>query len=1550
MGETLEDGYVSSEWRIVRTPTVDDWINKSSTKEQKKRFFKKIDDLVKDLVNYGYPRRGVIKSVRHSEATVFYIRINQEIRLLFDYDVSTKPVQLFLLDLSDKSTGDFNDKLKRSAEHLVFAKNLDRLGWQGDDFLHELQLSEGTTSEQIEEFRQRQREQFSNRPENERQEWSEENYRKRIERATIYQFQFPKASTLEQLAELIETEGLDPILKLQMKQMQLLDPERFFQLEGVAGTGKTTILLLRFVNDINAALEASKIKWDIDVEHDTNCRHVSKEDECQEDCPEDCPREIKCSEGCSWLKHQKDISKVINSHLFVTHNIRLRDDVKKHLKYYFGEKLLRHVQSRILTIDDLFLSFLDKSEKEFFDPKHRLRRRHFKQLLPDKLDIDLFYEEYRGVLRGYNLAGQRRMLSKEEYDELGRSRGRISQNLRNQFYSIAKEFESLLEKDPYLSPKLKGWDDQDLCDKFHQKISNLKFEKLDTIYIDECQDLTYSQMKVICGLLDKDVGRLACAGDLAQSVQPSSFTWNALRDVIFDVFGITPSDEHYLDQNYRSTPYLVHAANLILKLQCEFEGRNTEKIQRPFAFENTGDPVLIFKSSEEEFIKILNLYKLPSATCPLLVRSKETKKRLSELLEKVSSEETKGRKNFIETFAGYKGLENKSVLIWDPAEGSERFLDKMNDPKRGQRASEGMYANHTTLLELRQVFVGITRARHLLGIVSPESSHFVNHLVSDDYDFIVEEEDNARMGNFAEDIDSEGYAELAIEYEGNGKMAMAAQCYRDAGSDFDYHRCKGLEEYEEGNIVEAAEHYFQAVDCAESAEQKTRIRKMLFEISRDLLRESSKKKREEILGKLVFHASEEGNTKMELRFNAEYKKILAERGRKDCWPQAGDSFFKLGDYDVALKCFTMAGSKIKIAQTQLKMNNEKEALVTIVEYLALKAPKRVIKMLLGFEKVTKAIKERLPADLRKLKFKDNQLAERIATKHNLSRFLRITVLEKLLETKNMTTPERVDLIKNCVSLERWTDANSQYGKLDGFQQKEFENLVLYIDILLGLNDIKKLLTMMIEAEKQEIAATILRKLTNKRNYNMSKNIISDCDTIIQENNISINNYWRFDETKDSFEIQITFLKLILEVKEYKRKDMSPEILLDRCWADILSQLKRDNCPLAQSISWIYHNIILHNASLDLRNKYHLRAQLCNTRFEKIKCQKRVNENQQIKAAFNIAFVLFTAYELKSLKEINDAHTLWNSIIDDRVIAHVLSGFHNLFNRNTSGRKILNYTLDRMKLDIMYFDYRPSSDDLFEDKNKIKRDLSDETKNKKYLISEPSNYKPSRNYNYIGRWFVREEETTDKDETSSKEVVRNLNEESEQSKDIMSEMEILPGKVVGKSIEISNQPSPTDSDIPPAEKVIESVKEDEPETEMEAEMETLDDILSNDGDDNIFSGNILPELISVIGSSNDPREMTLAILEDKIQGLNEIEISEMLIQTFTGARKSDFDIVVSAGILLAIYDFGTQLKGKTDTTYVGQMERTFLREIQKNHLNQIREDGRSKTWWQRLLTI
>ena len=1544
MGETLEDGYVSSEWRIVRTPTVDDWINKSSTKEQKKRFFKKIDDLVKDLVNFGYPRRGVIKSVRHSEATVFYIRINQEIRLLFDYDVSKKPVQLFLLDLSDKSTGDFNDKLKRSAEHLVFAKNLDRLGWQSDDFLDELQLSEGTTSEQIEEFRQRQRQQFSNRPENERQEWSEENYRKRIERATIYQFQFPKASTLEQLAELIENEGLDPILKLQMKQMQLLDPERFFQLEGVAGTGKTTISLLRFVNDINAALEASKIKLDLDVEHYTNCSYLSE--------GEDEDKDKKCSEGCPWQLHQDKISKVINSHLFVTHNIRLRDDVKKHLKYYFGEKLLRHVQSRILTIDDLFLSFLDKSEKESFDPKHRLRRRHFKQLLPDKLDIDLFYEEYRGVLRGYNLAGQRRMLSKEEYDELGRSRGRISQNLRNEFYSIAKEFESLLEKDPYLSPKLKGWDDQDLCDKFHQKISNLKFEKLDTIYIDECQDLTYSQMKVICGLLDKDVGRLACAGDLAQSVQPSSFTWNALRDVIFDVFGITPSDEHYLDQNYRSTPYLVHAANLILKLQCEFEGRNTEKIQRPFAFENTGDPVLIFKSSEEEFIKILNLYKLPSATCPLLVRSKETKKRLSELLEKVSSEETKGRKNFIETFAGYKGLENKSVLIWDPAEGSERFLDRMNDPKRGQRASEGMYANHTTLLELRQVFVGITRARHLLGIVSPESSHFVNHLVNDDYDFIVEEKDNARMSNFAEDIDSEGYAELAIEYEDNGKMAMAAQCYRDAGSDFDYHRCKGLEEYEEGNIVEAAEHYFQAVDCAESAEQKTRIRKMLFDISRDLLRESSKKDRESILGKLVYHASEEGNTKMELRFNAEYKKILAERGRTDCWVQAGDSFFKLGDYDVAIKCFNKAGSKIKIAQTQLKLNNEKEALVTIIEYLALKAPKRVIKMLLGFTKETKAIKEKLPADLRKLKFKDKQLAERIASKHNLSRFLRITVLEKSLEKKVMTADERVDLIKNCVSLKRWTDANSQYDKLDGFQQKEFENLVLYIDILLGLNDIKKLLTMMIEAEKQEIAATILRKLTNKTNYNMSKNIISDCDTIIQENNISINNYWRFVETKDSFEIQITFLKLILEIKEYKRKDMSPEVLLDRCWTDLLSQLKRDNCSLAQSISWIYHNIILHNASFDLRAKYHLRAQLCNTRFEKIKCQKRVNENQQFKAAYNIGFVLFTAYELKILNEINDAHALWDSIIDDHVIVHLLSTFHDLFNRNTSGRKILKFSLDRMKLSDMYLDYRPLFDDpaTKDEKNKIKKDLSDETKNKRYLISEPSDYKPSRNYNYIGRWLVREEETKDKDETSSKEVVRELDEKSEQPKDVMPELETSTDKIVQKDIEISNQPSLIDRNSPQSEKVIESVMEDESETEMEAEMETLDDILLNDGDDNIFSGNILPELISVIGSSNDPREKTLTILEDKIQDLNEIEISEMLTQTFTDARKRDFDIVVSAGILLAIYDFGTQLHKKTNTTYVGQMERTFLREIQKNHLKQIREDERSKIWWQRLLTI
>jgi len=300
-----------------------------------------------------------------------------------------------------------------------------------------------------------------------------------------------------------------------------------------------------------------------------------------------------------------------------------------------------------------------------------------------------------------------------------------------------------------------------------------------------------------------------------------------------------------------------------------------------------------------------------------------------------------------------------------------------------------------------------------------------------------------------------------------------------------------------------------------------------------------------------------------------------------------------------------------------------------------------------------------------------------------------------------------------------------------------------------------------------------------------------------------------------------------------------------------------------------------------------------------------------------------------------------------LIAITLGHLHKLFNRNVSSRSLSNYLLGNMNVDQKLVAHQvENGPDYFidESKKQTKKDLVKETKDKDYLISTDSFYNVSKGHTYIQRWLNWEKVVAKDSVASSREIASGKNDNSKPSKINVSKVEPKNEEITEEETEISNFPEPIEGTT------LLSEIENKIEEEIKDEIDILDDIILDDGANNIFSGNILPELIDVIGSSKDPKELSYVVFDDKSQDLNEIEISEMLIQTFTAARKSDDDIVIAAGILLAIYDFGTHLSKKTNTTYVGQMERTVLQEIQKNHLTKIRDDVRSKNWWQRLLAI
>ena len=142
----------------------------------------------------------------------------------------------------------------------------------------------------------------------------------------------------------------------------------------------------------------------------------------------------------------------------------LKIQIMKSLRYFFDEDEMKLVSKSVKSVSQAIKELIGELHSNF-DELKRLTRKKFKKILAgNKIDTDLFWEEYRGILRGYNLNGEKRILEKDVYlEELGRRRGKIDYSQREEFYSIASDLEKSLSRDEQLDPKKGGWDDLDLC-------------------------------------------------------------------------------------------------------------------------------------------------------------------------------------------------------------------------------------------------------------------------------------------------------------------------------------------------------------------------------------------------------------------------------------------------------------------------------------------------------------------------------------------------------------------------------------------------------------------------------------------------------------------------------------------------------------------------------------------------------------------------------------------------------------------------------------------------------------------------------------------------------------------------------------------------------------------------------------------------------------------------------------------------------------------------------------------------------------------------------
>ena len=250
----------------------------------------------------------------------------------------------------------------------------------------------------------------------------------------------------------------------------------------------------------------------------------------------------------------------------------------------------------------------------------------------------------------------------------------------------------------------------------HFKVYGAKLSERQYIMIDEAQDMSLIQLFTLSQIAKN--GNITIAGDLAQSIIPPFYleSW----DEVFEILDLNSKNKytyHQLQKCYRTTEEIVNFGNKI------FKEHFPKSYQLPEAVLRHGEKVSIFEFNQD-FIKIQNsdlkqvintikdYFNKGSITCAILARNKEHAKKIFAFLKPYEKDIGREIIDFSEN--NYKtGL---LILPIDLAKGLEFDSIIIAD------VNSNYYSNDT--LSFKLLYVGITRALHRLCIITKKNDKF----------------------------------------------------------------------------------------------------------------------------------------------------------------------------------------------------------------------------------------------------------------------------------------------------------------------------------------------------------------------------------------------------------------------------------------------------------------------------------------------------------------------------------------------------------------------------------------------------------------------------------------------------------------------------------------------------------------------------------------------------------------------------------------------------------------------------------------------------------
>ena len=391
------------------------------------------------------------------------------------------------------------------------------------------------------------------------------------------------------------------------------------------------------------------------------------------------------------------------------------------------------------------------------------------------------WQEIRNLIKGSasSTGNDNVLLSVDEYAQSRNDSSLSNWDIHRDVYNIAKICQGWLTSQSY-------WDEIDITHKALKQIGSIADGKYTAIYCDEIQDLTKNQISLLLKLLEHDyvnVPEFFFTGDPAQIINPSGFSWNKVKTLIYSSYSdlprYRPVKHDELKINFRSAESIVNLGSKIL----EFNDGYTELLSQE-AHRKGGDMPLVVKIAEPDILRDNDDFGSRNA---IIVANEQEKSKLKKQFSKDGIESER-----IFLFTEVKGLEFDEVLVW-------KFFEYFNSWRTNSQDLERFKYN--------LLYVCTTRARDKLYFYEGENVNiFWENIAIKPCISITK--DYQRISEFFKKYETEEQKiEAAKDYERIGKYEFAKEIYRRCNRQNDVTRMDALICEEAKQFNEAAKYW-----------------------------------------------------------------------------------------------------------------------------------------------------------------------------------------------------------------------------------------------------------------------------------------------------------------------------------------------------------------------------------------------------------------------------------------------------------------------------------------------------------------------------------------------------------------------------------------------------------------------------------------------------------------------------------------------------------------------------------------------------------------------